>query len=105
MSDIFEIGDRVRLNWDMRDRVDDGPDFYCGITGTVVVLDDDRLYDIGVRWDFDRPDAVCHTLDGRCEDGYGWWVPSEALLPEKDLPSVDSDVILSILMGGDGECM
>lgn len=93
------IGDRVELNWDMLNRVDSGPGFFPGIAGTVVALCE-GLDDVGVRWDFDEPDRACHSLEGNCEDGYGWWVPPEALLPFDDVSAAIDQSKLLTLLGG-----
>lgn len=93
------IGDRVKLDWDMLYLIDTGPAFYRGITGTVVALHVD-LHDVGVRWDFNRPDRACHSLEGNCENGYGWWVPAGALLPFEDVSiSIDQAALLNLIGG------
>lgn len=90
------VGDRVELDWTKRNMVDNGPAFFPGITGTVVTT----LFDVGVRWDFDKPDDSCHSLDGACEHGYGWWVPAETLLPFEEVSvAIDQSKLLTLLGG------
>lgn len=91
-----QVGDRVELDWTRRDMVDNGPAFFPGITGTVV----STSFGVGVRWDFDKPDDSCHSLDGACENGYGWWVPAETLLPFDDVSAAIDQSKLLTLLGG-----
>lgn len=64
----FKVGDRVRL-------VKDYVDAKAGMVGTLAVIEEDCLH--GVR--FDRPFKYGHTLWGKCEDGYGYWVFQDCL--------------------------
>lgn len=67
----FVLGDRVQYNDDyllyeeMR-----------GETGTV--LDEMDTGEVAVRWD--RYDEERHDCGGRCETGYGWYVPKLELI-------------------------
>ena len=103
----FRIGDRVRLDEAEIDRIDQNPDLPPDSTGVVVDINDGDYSDIGVRWDLSEPSSWCHSCSGNCEDGYGWYVPADALLheEEKEMAVVDSAALLSILMGGDDVCM
>ncbi len=77
----FHVGDRVHCPW----RGD----------GTIVVIDDTPP-EIGVR--FDEWHLGGNTLGGRCEAGYGYWLPSfelQRILPE--LPAIDPEEFLSLL--------
>lgn len=98
--EAFRVGDRVELNWSKINRVDRGPGFFEGITGTVAAINE-HIDCVGVRWDFDKPDDSCHSLDGACENGYGWWVPPEALFLD-DAPEVtiDPSALLTLLSKG-----
>lgn len=95
----FQIGDRVQLREDTFHKVDQNEDLFPGLTGTVVAFC--GTGDIGVQWDLDSPSYICHSLDGNCDDGYGWWVPPEALLLD-DTPevTVDPSALLTLLSKG-----
>lgn len=66
----FKEGDRV-----VRIRVTNDRNMVEGATGTVVVSD---RYITGVYWD-EKPPFGGHTCGGKCEDGYGWNVPTRDL--------------------------
>lgn len=73
---VFQAGDRVEMvnpeicDWKMR--------LVEGTHGTVLAIE---RHHIGVEWDIDIDG---HSLNGMCERGYGWWVPSESCKPYAD---------------------
>lgn len=95
----FQIGDRVQLREDTFHKIDQNADLFPGLTGTVVAFY--KTLEVGVQWDLDSPSRICHSLDGSCDDGYGWWVPPEALLLD-DTPevTVDPSALLTLLSKG-----
>lgn len=64
----FQVGDRVRAIQNIY-----GFEINS-LTGTITVISEDS---IGVAFDSYIPCA--HSLDGRCENGYGLWVDEDAL--------------------------
>lgn len=95
----FQVGDRVQLSEDGFHRIDPNNSLFPGLTGTIAAIYPNG--DMGVEWDFDEPKRECHTLDGACEDGYGWWVPPEALIPEEAAAvPVDQAALFAVLFEG-----
>ena len=64
---MFKVGDRVRCNNKFRQ-------YYGDILGTVVNISNNG---IGVK--HDEYNDNHHTLNGLCEDGYGWFYVDFAL--------------------------
>ncbi len=64
----FKIGDRVKyIGTDSN---------YKGKVGTIVTIDDDSI-PYGVE--FDEKVYGGHSLDGKCENGYGRWLELEEI--------------------------
>lgn len=54
----------------------------AGHSGTIIASAE-SVGKYGVKWD---SNINGHTLSGRCESGYGWWVSGESIsLDEKEL--------------------
>lgn len=66
----FKVGDRVRVI-EHRDFAD------VGMVGTVIAPDTESRKALGVK--FDKKFYGGHTLQGRCESGYGHWVLPDCL--------------------------
>ena len=66
----FLVGDRVFAHED----IDCDVGIYEGMTGTIIIIDDDENepLDCGVEWD-DR-DFCGHDLGGECNSNRGYWV-------------------------------
>lgn len=95
MDKSFAVGDRVRALYS----VGFGSQFdHTGEIGTVIEVSGNN--DIGVFYD---NDIQGHDLNGRCEDGHGWWSFASSL--EKyyeDLPAfqaADHAAIMSLIGG------
>lgn len=70
----FHIGDRVECINEVAFAT-----IHKGDTGTVVrIIDESDFPAIGVEWDR-YLGARGHTCDGRCEDGYGYYIYHEII--------------------------
>ena len=88
----FAIGDRVlctcAVGWE---------DIYDAV-GTILETDDDIF---GIVFD---DDIHGHNLNGKCDDGHGWWVTGETFLEmyADELPefqAADHSAIFSLIGG------
>lgn len=66
----FKVGDRVRV-------IKDCDGAKKEMVGTVIAPDTESRKSLGVK--FDKKFYDGHTLQGRCEDGYGHWVLPDCL--------------------------
>lgn len=66
----FRVGDRVRV-------IEDCDGAKKGMVGTVIAPDTESRKSLGVK--FDKKFYDGHTLQGRCESGYGHWVLPDCL--------------------------
>lgn len=92
---MFEIGDRVVA---ICDHPDHNEDVVHGCTGVVCDLytDWDDNLRVGVRWDHEIEDG--HRCNGKCEDGYGWYVnPDQIELEGVSDIGCDETELLSFL--------
>lgn len=85
MSEKFYVGGRVVLLAD-GNGYDGNPAMVEGITGTVCSTGSR----CGVRWDLEFQKG--HTCNGKCENGFGWYVPYEYL----ELETVDNTLFENV---------
>ena len=69
----FCVGDRVQM---VNNRDCDNNLPCNGSEGTILAIREE-LRRLGVCWDEANEDNF-HSLGGKCEYGYGWWVPPES---------------------------
>ena len=81
MKHQFQVGDRVRLI-----RPELSASLLVGETGTVKVV---MGVSVGVESD---NYSHGHSLDGRCQNGYGWWIYDENLELIKE-ESVEDELV------------
>lgn len=79
----FNVGDRVMC---VVDHPENNTHIYAGCTGTIVT--EPRGNRCGVRWD---KYIHGHELDGRCENGYGWYIDFCDIAPEADFEAATED--------------
>lgn len=69
-SENFKIGLRVKCITQ-----NDGCYGIINQLGTLIAIDDIKRFGVV----FDKKIIGCHSLQGKCERGYGFWIPSEKL--------------------------
>lgn len=93
-NSLFSVGDRVVFTHE----TDPDEEIVCGEQGIVSVI---ATYgdSLGITWD--KRSDIRHDLEGKCDYGYGWWVPAqmvERVGCESSIEVSDSD--LESLLGG-----